>query len=696
MANNSIPWIAAVVSLLCIASLPSSAVTEAICGNGVVEFGEDCDDGGTCVGGSNAGLACVTENVCPGNGVCNRGIGAGSSCDTDDQCPSGQCVRCKTFGGDGCAVNCTSETEVTLSLVPGVPSGLTILPGTSGAVIHGDPLTIPLLIAGSHRFVIGKTRNGLIPFVTPAEGVQLPPIAVGALACACVRAVPLKTCGGTTLEDDGVTPSVDCSDGFLGGALCPVGKPCTPVYGLGNSGAGEFGCEGLQPVDVSLVQDSGEPGAPAGLVQASFSGAGPPGSARLSNSLAIALAPGPCQPSFCTDADSPDARGVPHTLPFTTGRACGTLLNANDEPAFDIGPFCVDGSPGSCDQLTASPPNLSGVSIVASFPSVDLLTVDDSTDSVTTAQFVVSDPVTASPTPTITPTPGAADCCQCSSEGPRCGPPEEGSCGACVPVHGAICDGSSGLCIPNTPTGTPTETWTPLPTHTGVPTHTPSPTSTRTPTFTPTPTPRVDACCQCEGSPAICGPKPFAGCGSCQLIESASCDGDSGRCVTLTPTPSASPTSTPTSTFTPTASFTPSTTPTATDTATSTPTDTATETPTETASLTPSYSPTQSPTPSPSPTESPTITPTATPSPTVTSTSTQSPTVSPTVTPTVPPCTGDCGLDGEVTVDELLTMVNVALGALPVSSCSAGNLNGDGEITVDEILTAVNSALLGC
>lgn len=59
-------------------------------------------------------------------------------------------------------------------------------------------------------------------------------------------------------------------------------------------------------------------------------------------------------------------------------------------------------------------------------------------------------------------------------------------------------------------------------------------------------------------------------------------------------------------------------------------------------------------------------------------------------------CVGDCSGDLVVTVDEILTMVNVALGGAPVSACVAGDANGDQLITVDEILTAVNNALNGC
>jgi hypothetical protein len=68
----------------------------------------------------------------------------------------------------------------------------------------------------------------------------------------------------------------------------------------------------------------------------------------------------------------------------------------------------------------------------------------------------------------------------------------------------------------------------------------------------------------------------------------------------------------------------------------------------------------------------------------------------PTPTPTPPACIGDCGGDGHVTVDELLAMVNVALGNASVPDCRRGDANGDNHITVDEILRAVNNALNGC
>jgi hypothetical protein len=58
-------------------------------------------------------------------------------------------------------------------------------------------------------------------------------------------------------------------------------------------------------------------------------------------------------------------------------------------------------------------------------------------------------------------------------------------------------------------------------------------------------------------------------------------------------------------------------------------------------------------------------------------------------------CSGDCNGNGTVTVDEVLTCVNVALGAA-VSTCLPCDRNHDGMVTVDEILAVVTAALDGC
>jgi hypothetical protein len=59
-------------------------------------------------------------------------------------------------------------------------------------------------------------------------------------------------------------------------------------------------------------------------------------------------------------------------------------------------------------------------------------------------------------------------------------------------------------------------------------------------------------------------------------------------------------------------------------------------------------------------------------------------------------CVGDCNGDGSVTVDEIVRMVNIALGSQDVSTCPAADRDGSGTVTVDEIVQAVNNALNGC
>lgn len=64
-------------------------------------------------------------------------------------------------------------------------------------------------------------------------------------------------------------------------------------------------------------------------------------------------------------------------------------------------------------------------------------------------------------------------------------------------------------------------------------------------------------------------------------------------------------------------------------------------------------------------------------------------------------CPGDLNGDGQVTIDEIITIVNAALlgcegaaGAVVVGC--PGDLNGDGMVTINEIILAIRSALDGC
>jgi len=74
-------------------------------------------------------------------------------------------------------------------------------------------------------------------------------------------------------------------------------------------------------------------------------------------------------------------------------------------------------------------------------------------------------------------------------------------------------------------------------------------------------------------------------------------------------------------------------------------------------------------------------------------------TPTPTPTPTVGPaggCTGDCDGNNLVSVDELVTCVNIALGNAEVSTCSACDADGDMKVSVNELVQAVDASLNGC
>ncbi len=54
---------------------------------------------------------------------------------------------------------------------------------------------------------------------------------------------------------------------------------------------------------------------------------------------------------------------------------------------------------------------------------------------------------------------------------------------------------------------------------------------------------------------------------------------------------------------------------------------------------------------------------------------------------------GDCNVDDLVTVEEVVTLVRIALGEDDVRRCSAGDANGDGVVTIEELVLAVHMLL---
>ncbi len=61
-----------------------------------------------------------------------------------------------------------------------------------------------------------------------------------------------------------------------------------------------------------------------------------------------------------------------------------------------------------------------------------------------------------------------------------------------------------------------------------------------------------------------------------------------------------------------------------------------------------------------------------------------------------PRCAGDCNADLQVSIDEIITGVNIALNSEPLDRCRAADMSMDGRVTVDEIIAAINTALLDC
>ena len=83
-----------------------------------------------------------------------------------------------------------------------------------------------------------------------------------------------------------------------------------------------------------------------------------------------------------------------------------------------------------------------------------------------------------------------------------------------------------------------------------------------------------------------------------------------------------------------------------------------------------------------------------TPAPTATVTPTSAST--PTPTPGPADCAGDCNGDGQVSINELIQGVNIALGNAAASTCVAFDRDDNGQVTVNELIAGVNSALGGC
>ena len=396
----------------------SSRRANAVCGDGVVDVAEDCDLGGTCIGGPAAGTACHV-----GGATCVGGT-------------------CTIFGGQGCAANCTTEHDVPMPLVSGELDGLTVAPGTSGVVIVSDFLSIPLPLGAtcygganignpcgsdvdcpgsacvpSHQVLtVGKQKDGRIPVVVKAAYVFSCPLPVSTLACGCVHGISAKTCGGTIFEPDGVTLSPNCTPGFSSGDPCAGRAPCTFVHGAGNTASGVIGCDGLDGTDLLVEQDSGGSSHGAGPPLVHLTGHGGPGSAALVQTFGITAVLGGCTGSdpstygpdgiFCTADDPPGGIiAVAGTSVEVTGTATAVVHNANGADGAQLGPVSATGKSFDCTNLECgAQSSAAGGGLASAFTFVHLDTVGDV--AVTEQQFVAGEP------------PALVECCQGCDETP--------------------------------------------------------------------------------------------------------------------------------------------------------------------------------------------------------------------------------------------------------------------------------------
>ncbi len=378
---------------------------------------EECDDGGICIGDATAGQACTSDADCGegADGVCLAGAKAFNGCSSDADCPGSTCVRCKTFGGDGCAANCTNETTIDFPLKTGkLPSSGPLTGGKcvggdkagsactndsgcqgaingfclegSTAAVFGPFIQLPLDLSGSTKLIVGKAGDdGVIPVAMPAADVNLPRIPVSSIACACVRGAAASTCGGVTFYKDG-SQATNCTPNFNGQEECPTDLPCAAVHGPGNTASGFIGCEGLEPGSVNFELDcNGNPGEDPFDPIITLSGTGAPGSAFMVLSAAIGTVVGACtgtspdygaDGAFCTGDDPLANRGSPNTVPFVTGSATGIATNVADFEGDNVGPHTTFGQGFTCNP-DGTLGSISGVNLSGVFASCDQPTISD-------------------------------------------------------------------------------------------------------------------------------------------------------------------------------------------------------------------------------------------------------------------------------------------------------------------------------
>jgi len=330
--------------------------------------------------------------------VCGDGVIEG-----DEQCDDGNSV-----GGDGCAANCTNESPRTCRLVEG-----------SGATIQTPLFAIPFNLTGQLLLSAGEVRTSdphqVVPFVIKTGHLQIPPVSVPDLVCVCIRGLESSEldgnvfsgtlgCGGTGLENTDYASSIDHVIGRLGVAGFTA-DDCAAAGGTLEDGSSAHPHVGVCN----------------GPMTTTFSGRGPRGSMAVDSSVSISLIEdgGLCasaggDPSLygpdgaaCTD-DDPD-QAAAHRFVLTTGTAEAQVLHANASPAsINQDGLCrpcvtqVVGAALDCDSfVVGSDTALGGLSLAGAYGSLH----DAPGDNVVTMRLACAPAATSTPTVTSTSTP---------------------------------------------------------------------------------------------------------------------------------------------------------------------------------------------------------------------------------------------------------------------------------------------------
>lgn len=259
--------------------LTGSVGAVSVCGNGLRERGEDCDDGNT-TGGDHCSASCLNEGTTAP--VCGNGTR-----DVGEDCDDGNVVA-----GDGCSVNCLHEGSTTGGSTCGngdigegedCDDGNTASgDGCSSICINEGSLPGPFSVCGNNRLESGETCDD--GNVTSGDGCSERCLAEGNRTACTPGAggVAVNCCGNGTLEtgrfescDDGNLTSNDgCS------SICTL-EGSNPRYGYTFAAASYCGthapvetgeqCEFAGPTDGRPDPDSYVRGAASGIADLSVS-----------------------------------------------------------------------------------------------------------------------------------------------------------------------------------------------------------------------------------------------------------------------------------------------------------------------------------------------------------------------------------------------------------------------------------------